>query len=105
MENPETKPASGGGCLLRLYWMFLGNVVLLFLFAFILKKHFTFPSLLDAGYWATVISLIAARHFDIRYMKGETAEGKPASPNDFRRYSIMLFIVSVLIWSIGWIIR
>ena len=50
MEEPVTKPLSGSGCLLRLYWMFGGNAILLFLFVFLFEKHLKFPSWLDLAY-------------------------------------------------------
>jgi len=98
MEYTNTKPLRGGGCLTRLYWMFGGNAILLFVTVFIVDKHFKFPSLLDLAYWATVISLLVVRYIDVRFMNGDTAEGKPSTLQDFRRYAFTLTIVAALLY-------
>jgi hypothetical protein len=105
MEEPITKPLSGSGCLIRLYWIFGGNLILFFLAIFIGDKHFPFPSLFDLAYWIIAATLVAVRYIDIRYMQGETAEGKPASMKDFRSYAIILIIVSFLMWALTFLRR
>ncbi|MDD4873163.1 MAG: hypothetical protein PHR77_21630 [Kiritimatiellae bacterium] len=105
MGEPIEKPLGGTGCLFRLYWMFGGNIILLFLVIFLIDKRFKFPSWLDLVCLITVITLIAVRYIDIRYMLGETAEGKPASMSDFRSYTLILVIVSSLMWAVALVLR
>ena len=105
MEELSEKPLGGSGCLFRLYWLFGGNIILLFLIVFIVDKHFKFPSWHDLAYWITVITLLAVRYIDVRYMLGETAEGKPAYISDFRRYTLILLIVSSLAWALTFVLR
>ena len=99
-QNPaETEYSSGAGCLTRLYWMFFGNAVLALLFVWLILNHPAFPSLHDAGYLLTVASLAAVRYADIRYYKGETgAAGTPATMDDWKKYSRLLFAGSVSAW-------
>lgn len=105
MAESNEKPLGGSGCLVRLYWMFGGNLILLFLIIFAIDKHFKFPSWLDLAYLIAVITLVAVRYIDIRYMQGETAEGKPASMKDFRNYSVILVIISSLVWALTFVLR
>lgn len=105
MEAPCEKPNSGSGCLLRLYWMFGGNIILFFLAILIADKRFPFPSLPDLAYWIIVLTLFAVRYVDIRYMQGETAEGKTASMKDFRSYVLILVIASCLVWLLTFLRR
>ena len=105
MEEPIKKPLGGSGCLLRLYWMFGGNIVLLFLVVFTIDKHFKFPSWLDLAYLITVLTLVVVRYIDVSYMQGETAEGKPASMKDFRSYVLILIIASSLVWALTFVLR
>jgi hypothetical protein len=105
MEEPVEKPLGGSGCLLRLYWLFAGNIILFFLIAFIIDKHFKFPSWHDLAYWITITTLIVVRYIDIRYMLGETAEGKPAYMSDFNKYTQKLLIVSFVMWASTFLFR
>jgi len=105
MEETIKKSGSGSGCLLRLYWMFGGNVVLLFLAVFLVQKHYEFPSWLDLVYLIIVATLLAVRYIDISYMQGETAEGKPASASDFRMYAHILLIISSIVWALTFFLR
>ena len=105
MDEPITKQSSGSAFLIRLHWIFGGNVILFFLVIFIIDKHLKFPSWHDLAYWVTVITLLAARYIDIHYMQGETAEGKPASMSDFRTYTLITLIASSLAWALTCVFR
>jgi hypothetical protein len=96
MQDEGHGPASG--CLLRLFWLFLGNVALALVAARILFRAEGLFSLLDAIYWSLVVLLIAARYADIRYCRGATAEGKPASLRDWRRYAWILLLSAAAVW-------
>ena len=90
MTDQKEAPISGTGFLVRLYWMGIGNVLLLFLFFFIVEKRLIFPSLLDAAYLVALASLILIRYVDIRFLNGETGDGKPATLTHWRRYAMII---------------
>ncbi len=98
-DQPPVAYSSEAGCLLRLYWMFLGNALLAFLLAYLIQKHPLFPSPLDAAYLFSLASVVAARYIDIRHMKGETGEGgAPATISDWRKYAALIVAGSVSAW-------
>lgn len=95
-EEVSYDPASG--CLLRLFWMMLGNLALLAAaYAIVVNSASTF-GLADVFYWVIAGSLLWARYADIRYMKGRTADGEPATMSDWRRYAMFLVAVSAGVW-------
>ncbi|MGH9147011.1 MAG: hypothetical protein ACRD1Q_09900 [Vicinamibacterales bacterium] len=67
-DNPQ-------GCLLRLFWMAIGNLALLVLILSISNQQgFT---LLDGLYWVVVTALASARYIDITRFAGLTVDGTP----------------------------
>ncbi len=102
MENDrsEERPAETTsllGCLIPTFWMLLGNG-LLALCALAIAAGTTPFSAADVLYWLTVVCLLAARYVDIRYLKGRTAEGAPATMAHWRRYAMVLSAVSAVVW-------
>ncbi len=97
-EHEPDKQESAAGCLARLFWMMLGNLVL----AVTAFKIFEGPSLAltwaDAVYWLTVACLVGVRYADIRYWDGKKADGEPATMTDWRRYSLLLLIAAAAAW-------
>ena len=101
MENQkheDHKCDPPAGCFLRLFWMMIGNLLLLLCAYSITQNRSSFLSLADAFYWAAVGCLLAVRYADIRYFKGLTAEGDPASTAHWRRYAVLLGVVSSGLW-------
>lgn len=87
------------GCLLRLFWMALGNLALLGAAAFIGRRGaFSF---LDAIYWLVVIALGAARYFDVVRFHGQTIEGEAATRDDLRRYLVRLLVLAIVLWAVA----
>lgn len=97
-DQKNNEYRSGAGCLTRLYWLLIGNALVFFTFIYLVQKHPKFPSLLDAGCLLAVASLVFVRYFDIRYCKGETGDGKPATMGHWRKYSIRLVIGCMGVW-------
>ena len=56
-------------------------------------------------YWGDVVCMIIVRYLDIRYLRGETTDGQPATMKDWKRYSVFLVIASVVIWVLISIVR
>lgn len=97
-QQIPTKPKSSSGCLsiiVRLTWIF-GVSLLIFGAIFIIQGNV--PGLADAIFWLITLGLILARYVDIRYLKGETAENKPATLKHWRRYSVILLLAAGLLY-------
>lgn len=97
-QQIPTKPESSSGCLsiiVRLTWIF-GVSLLIFGAIFIIQGNV--PGLADAIFWLITLGLILARYVDIRYLKGETTENKPATLKHWRRYSVILLIAAGLLY-------
>jgi len=98
LEPVEYDPV--GGCLLRVFWMLLGNLLLLAA-AYAITQS---PALLgpaDALFWLCVGLLLAARYVDVKHFKGRTAEGRPATLADWRRYALLLGGISLGLWLVA----
>ena len=98
MADPETDVTSIPGCFIRLFWMFGGIIILAFLSISIFKHRSL--SIFDLGFWLVVAGLVLLRFVDIRYLHGQTAEGKPATMDDWRRYSLWLMAIALGGWLI-----
>jgi hypothetical protein len=98
MQDPQEVPLSGRGFLARLYWQFLGNALVFILLVFVYEKHPRLPSLLDAAYLAAVATLVIVRYVDIRFLNGQTAEGKPATMADWRSYTRLTGALALGAW-------
>ena len=103
MSNPQASPppknqSAGLGCLIRMYWMGVGNVLLVFTVFYIIKARPGFITAVDLVYWAVVFSLGAFRYIDIHYLSGLTSEGAPATPAHWRRYILVLVAVAFCAW-------
>jgi hypothetical protein len=95
-ENAKHDPPAG--CLMRLFWMMIGNVILLLCAYRITQHQSSVLSIADAFYWTIVGSLLAARYVDIRCFCGTTADGDPATMAHWRRYARGLGVVSTALW-------
>jgi hypothetical protein len=93
------------GLLLRLYWMMLGNGVLVVSAAFLIAYPQTPVVFLAAVYVLGVISLVAARFVDIRYCGGQTADGAAATLGDWTKYVKTLLPLSALLLGAVWALR
>lgn len=101
MENQgpaKTEYTSGAGCLTRLYWMFAGNAALAISFGMLIDRHPKFPSLLDAACLLFSAALVYVRYIDIRYCKGETGDGQPATMEMWKKYALFLTLGSLGVW-------
>ncbi|NLX98682.1 MAG: hypothetical protein GXY83_21185 [Rhodopirellula sp.] len=98
-QEPNAE-GSTAGCLARLFWMMLGNLLL----AVAAFKIFEGPSFgltgADVAYWLTVACLAGVRYADIRYWGGKKADGDPATMSDWQRYSVILISVAAAAWGV-----
>lgn len=93
--------SSEAGCLVRLFWMIFGNLILAICAVKITHADGRSTPVADIVFWATVVALIGARRIDIYRFSGLTATGKPATPSDWKRYSIILVVVAAAAWGVS----
>jgi len=99
-DQSRSEPSPSLGVLARLYWMAIGPIATILVVLAIIMKSFknTIPTSLI--YWSLVLSIILIRYLDIRYFKGETADGEPATLKHWKKFSIVGVIVYCAIWLI-----
>ena len=80
------------GVLLRLFWMVGGVAILIFAgLDMVLKNHGASTIVL---YWLTVVAIIVARFVEIRFFRGQTLDGKPATMRHWIRHIALLLVSS-----------
>lgn len=97
-NNEDRQFTPPAGCLLRIFWMMIGNLILLVSAFGIAQSQSGFLGVADAFYWGTVGCLLAARYVDVRHLKGLTADGAPASMAHWRRYAVFVLIAATGLW-------
>ena len=75
---------AAGGCLIRLFWMIVGNALLFFCAMAIAQGGSSLFAPIDALFWILVGSLLIARYVDIQYFNGLTGDGAAATMADWR---------------------
>lgn len=98
-HNPDdfqTKHLSG--CLVRLCWMFFGNLVLLLIAVAVSAHRDDLFSIADAAFWLAVLGLAAIRYLDVTRLRGSTTSGEPASLAHWRRYIVLLGAFALCLW-------
>ncbi len=96
LPNQDT----ASGCLVRLLWMLLGNIVLA-ASAMSISHRTTFFSGADLVFWVTVVTIIWLRYIDIARFHGQTVTGAPANMSQWRRYCVLMAAVAFAIWIIA----
>ena len=96
-QEQDAARTEASGCLLRVYWMMLGNVLVV-ITAWQIAQSDSLLTAADLIFWLGVASLIGIRYADVRYLRGRTAEGQPATMRDWRRYSLGILGVSAILW-------
>jgi len=96
----EDRQSSGPGILARIWWMFLGNVVLAFCILFIIQNRGSFFQAADWVFWIDVASLVLVRYVDIRFLDGATVTGARASVSHWIRYAVLLIAGSAAVWAL-----
>lgn len=97
--DPDPRPTSGVGAILRIFWMFFGLGALALVAAVTARDGAGEPSWRDALFWGLVIALVIARYLDVERFGGRTADGQPASLSDVRSYAVRLFGGSLALWA------
>jgi hypothetical protein len=107
-DRPDSRQSTAAGCLLRLLWMVFGNIAFVSsLVAIAGRGGALSPG--DGVLAAATASLLAVRYLDIRWMNGQTADGRPATMGHWRRYALVLIAAALVLGGaahgIGWITR
>jgi hypothetical protein len=100
VDSESIAQNSGIGALLRVYWMLLGNLVVSILAGKIYMHAASVFSLglLDGLFWLMVGLLIGSRYLDFTYFNGLTTDGQPTTASHFRRYTIGVLTLSLVVW-------
>jgi uncharacterized membrane protein YjfL (UPF0719 family) len=85
--------------------MIFGNVILGICAITLMHASGRSTWVTDTVFWATVVLLIVLRRIDIARFSGLTATGKPATTSHWKRYSIILVIISAVVWVIAHQVR
>ena len=99
-DNLSTQPVTSSltGLLLRLFWMIAGNLAIALSAVLILQGGGPIPLLPDLIYWVAVPLMIVSRYADVRYFNGTNGYGERATMQDWRRYSVKVVIVAIVLW-------
>lgn len=97
----DDRQSTGLGILARIWWMFLGNVVLAFCILFIVENQGRFFLAADWVFWIGVASLVLVRYADIRFLDGCTVTGAYASVRHWIRYAALLVACSATVWALA----
>lgn len=103
-NHAHTPPIAPAGCLLRVFWLLIGNAAIYLALATIAATRPPLPSPLDFVVGITLILMIAARWLDITRNDGRTASGEPATLRHWRRHAVMLVGVTLTAWALAHII-
>ncbi len=100
-EQTSTQPQyqSPAGCLSRLFWMGFGNIALVMVALAVYKSAGW--STADLLFWLIVGLLCGARYVDIVRYQGTTVHGEPATAAHFKRYALILLVVSAAVWAVA----
>ena len=95
---PAAVTQSSAGCLVRVYWMFVGNALIGSSAIVIAKNRDGLFSWGDIILPLAAISVIVARYYDVARFRGLTATGKQATPSQWRRYAVIISAVAIVLW-------
>lgn len=96
--EPAAMAQREAGCLVRLAWMVVGNVVLVLSLICVARHRGSFLSVGDAAYWTAAAGSMAIRYVDITRFGGRTVTGEPATIRHWRRYAAVLLPAALVAW-------
>jgi hypothetical protein len=98
-NQPIDKQRGISAILARPFWMFFGNFILLISTVNIIVGENKPSRTSDLIFWGAVVAMVIVRFLDIKFLDGLTATGQPASIKHWRRYAIVLAVISAAIWT------
>ncbi|MCX5635527.1 MAG: hypothetical protein NTW55_06805 [Planctomycetota bacterium] len=99
-EPATNKQDSIAGLLARIFWMLIGNMVLVISMIITLQHKGSMFHAADLVFWITIAALILVRYLDIKFWGGMTAAGGPATIANWNRYAVALLTGSTAVWII-----
>jgi hypothetical protein len=100
-SSDPSSNSSPAGLLLRLFWMAVGNIVLLIMLIYIGGKDGFGLTTHDAVFWIVAAAMVAARYLDIARYHGGTTYGEPATIRDFRKYAALMALAALSLWAVA----
>jgi len=55
----------------------------------------------DIIFWCIIPAMIIVRFLDIKFLDGRTTTDKPATLAHWRKYAVLLIIISAIIWLVA----
>ena len=106
-QHAESQPAeaSGAGCVVRIGWLVVGPATVAVTTAILARNSDSSVVGLSAVYWGAVLAMIALRYLDVARLGGMTADGEPATKDDFRRYGAWVAAVTVALYVLALLLR
>jgi len=97
-EPATSKQDSIAGLLARVFWMLIGNMVMVISMIIIFQYRDRMFHAADLVFWITIVAIILVRYLDIKFWGGMTAAGGPATIANWNRYAVALLIGSAVVW-------
>jgi len=95
------KNAGVPGLIARIFWMLIGNTILVISIVSIFQNKGGFFHTADMVFWITAAALVIVRYLDVKFLNGLTATDLPATMAHWRRYSMFLLICSAAAWTLA----
>lgn len=99
MAAPVNSSASTNpvGCLMRITWILLANVMLFFAAMLVIRDRSAGLSVYDILFAASVVAGVVARYVEIRFFDGTTDTGQRATISDWIRYTVMFLLAAAVV--------
>lgn len=98
-QTQTNEGQSGIAVLVRLFWMFLGNLLLIILSFKIAQSEGI--SIADIALWSVAVAIVVLRYIDIKYLNGQTANSQRATLSDWRRHLLLVAGAATVLWVFG----
>lgn len=100
----HTEPA-GVGCLVRMLWLLLGPVVLVFASVEIAQDPTVELWLASSLFWLAALGMVGLRYADVTRLGGLTTNGLPADFGHFRRYAVGVLLIAAGLYALALLVR
>jgi hypothetical protein len=105
MDRSNGNSTQVAGCLVRIFWMVFGNLILVLTAIAIIQTQAGFAlTFRDAIFAATAVFMPAVRYVDICFLHGKTSDGQSATLSDWNRYAATVLGASLALWLLAHVI-
>lgn len=95
----STTPTPGYAGFARIFWMFLGPMILAMIAFTIASEGGRWLTATDATFGAVLGGILLSRWAEFHAGDPKTAEGEPATPAHLRKYVLVVSILGVAAWA------